>query len=52
VEHKKKQHNASSHKIMATYHQRMKNFAGENQKMSHTHEKAAAGDFCCEFYSC
>lgn len=42
TENKKRQHNAQSHKIMSTYNQRMKSFAGDNQKMSSTYEKASA----------
>jgi hypothetical protein len=42
TENKKRSHNAQSHKVMSTYNQRMKNFAGENQKMSSTYEKASS----------
>jgi chromosome segregation ATPase len=42
TENKKRSHNAQSHKIMSTYNQRMKSFAGENQKMSSTYEKASS----------
>ena len=47
VEHKKRQHQAQSHKVLATYNQRMKSFAGENQKMSLANERASAAlDVC------
>mmetsp|Transcript_14537 Transcript_14537/g.49647 ORF Transcript_14537/g.49647 Transcript_14537/m.49647 type:complete len:546 (-) Transcript_14537:543-2180(-) len=48
VEQKKRNHHAASHKIMATYHKRMKSFQGEDDKMSIAYKNAKAAFERCQ----
>eukprot|EP00960_Hanusia_phi_P052453 761467-Hanusia_phi.AAC.3 len=48
VEQKKRNHHAASHKIMATYHKRMKSFQGEDDKMSIAYKNSKAALERCQ----